>query len=49
MFAKQIASKDRHAFFSNENIADDVKRKAAKKKLFVQNGAHSCEDLSNSS
>jgi hypothetical protein len=33
MFAKQIASKDRHAFFSNENIADDVKRKTAKKEL----------------
>jgi len=33
MFAKQIASKDRHAYFSNENIADDVKRKTAKKEV----------------
>ena len=33
MFAKQIASKDRHAYFSNENIADDVKRKTARKEV----------------
>ena len=34
MFAKKIASKDRHAYFSNENIADDVKRKTAKQKSY---------------
>jgi len=33
MFAKQIASKDRNAYFSNENIADDVKRKTARKEV----------------